>query len=129
MSVPLCALSYRVIYYYSCQSRMLVTATEQICYYHLWNVSYRHSTDLPCYTSLTLCGEYLQKSCLLVASSVGYRPSSRARESVSRSLPVSAAASCVLTLNQDALCIVCLSAVVCSLQCLLGRQSYMHHRR
>jgi hypothetical protein len=55
--------------------------------------------------------------------------SSQVRESISRSLLVSAAASCVLTLNQDALCIVCLSAVVCSLQCLLGGQSYMHHRR
>jgi hypothetical protein len=104
-------------------------ATEQICYYHLWNVGYRHSTDLPCYTSLTLCGECLQKSCLLVASSVGYRFSSRVRESVSRSLLVSAVESCVLPLNQYALCIVCLSAVVYSLQRLLERQSYMHHRR
>jgi hypothetical protein len=71
-------------------------------------VVYRHSTDLPCYTSIALCDECRQKSCLLIASSVVYRLSSLVRESVSRSLLVSAIESCVLPMNHYALRLVCL---------------------
>jgi hypothetical protein len=106
---------------------MLVTTAEPTYYYLLWNVVYRHSSNLPCYNSTALYDGCRQKSCLMAALLVGDRFTSRVRESVSRSLLVTAVESCVLPVNRCVTYLVCLS--VYSIRRLLEKKSYMHRRR